>query len=138
MKIVNTRNFEKDSHLKELNIHVNTKEMLEIKGSVPSLYILINIFVIYVARVLAPPEIKYRNRQGQGDTIERVNCGKWRIGNWFHTTPEITRWGLIYFGDKPDNRTIETVNILADQLPQVGSFSNIWIFLIDLFSVTST
>jgi hypothetical protein len=48
MKIANTRNFEKDSHLKELNIHVNTKEMLEIKGSVPSLYILINIFVIYM------------------------------------------------------------------------------------------
>jgi hypothetical protein len=32
MRIVNNREFDKDSHLKELNIRVNTKEMLEIKG----------------------------------------------------------------------------------------------------------
>ncbi len=33
MRIVNNREFDKDSHLKELNIHVDTKEMLEIKGN---------------------------------------------------------------------------------------------------------
>ncbi len=80
-------------------------------------YICINL-----ARILAPPEIKYRRRQGQGDAVERVNCGKWRIGNWFYTTPEIVKWGLIYFGSKPDNKIIETLDILASQLPAVNYF----------------
>jgi len=47
MRIVNSREFDKDSHLKELNIHVDTKEMLEIKGLFPLFFLLImtNIFI---------------------------------------------------------------------------------------------
>jgi len=78
-------------------------------------YIYINL-----ARILAPPEIKYRRRQGQGDAIERVTCGKWRISNWFYTTTEISKWGLIYFGATPGEEITRTLNTLAAQLPEVN------------------
>jgi hypothetical protein len=45
MRIANSREFDKDSNLKELNIRVHTKEMLEIKGIFPSFFILTNIYL---------------------------------------------------------------------------------------------
>ncbi|CAF3650729.1 unnamed protein product [Rotaria sordida] len=111
MKIVRNNQFDRDPYLKELNIHVEDKEMLEIK-----------------ARVLSPPAIIYR-RRGRGEVIESVNCGKWRIRNWFYTTSEINSWGMIYFGDK-SNRSIENMlyefqNQLPDLLRRNGFVINI-------------
>ncbi|CAF1190043.1 unnamed protein product [Rotaria sordida] len=111
MKIVRNNQFDRDPYLKELNIHVEDKEMLKIK-----------------ARVLSPPAIIYR-RRGRGEVIESVNCGKWRIRNWFYTTSEINSWGMIYFGDK-SNRSIENMlyefqNQLPDLLRRNGFVINI-------------
>ncbi|CAF3663795.1 unnamed protein product [Adineta steineri] len=102
MNIVHNREFDKDSYLKELNIDVNTKEMLEIK-----------------ARILSPPQVKYRARQGRGDAIEQVDCGKWKIRNWFYTTPEIQRWGIIYLGDTYDDRVKYILQSFKDQFPNL-------------------
>ncbi|CAF4872522.1 unnamed protein product [Rotaria sp. Silwood1] len=101
MKIVRNNQFDRDPYLKELNIHVDDKEMLEIK-----------------ARVLAPPKIRYRSR-GQGEVIESVNCGKWRIQNWFYTTSKINSWGMIYFGDTPNSRIEDTLSEFQNRLPDL-------------------
>jgi hypothetical protein len=81
--------------------------------------------------VLSPPDVKYR-RRGQGEVIERVNCGQWRIRNWFYESPEINSWGIIYFGDRPNG---EVNNILAEfqnQFPPVNSIFFKLIFTIIL------
>ncbi|CAF4025256.1 unnamed protein product [Rotaria sp. Silwood2] len=101
MKILRNNQYERDPYLKELNIHVHDKEMLEIN-----------------ARVLSPPEIKYR-RRGQGEVIEYVNCGTWRIRNWFYTTSKIHSWGMIYFGDTPDEYTNNVLEDFQDRLPKL-------------------
>ncbi|CAF3880586.1 unnamed protein product, partial [Rotaria magnacalcarata] len=99
MKIVNDRDFDNDSYLKELNIKVETKEMLQVK-----------------ARILPPPEIKYRG-QGKTDIAERVSFGKWTIRNRFYTTRDITKWGMIYFGSKPNENIIESLKDFEARLP---------------------
>ncbi|CAF3469030.1 unnamed protein product [Rotaria sp. Silwood1] len=71
--------------------------------------------LVRVKRVLAPPEIKYR-RRGNGQVIEYVNCGKWRIRNWFYETPEINSWGIIYFGDKLDRFVKNILNEFQNRL----------------------
>ncbi|CAF2681440.1 unnamed protein product [Rotaria sp. Silwood2] len=101
MKIVRNNQFDRDPYLKELNIRVDDKEMLEIKG-----------------RVLSPPEIRYR-RRGQGEIIESVNCGKWRIQNWFYTTSQINSWGMIYFGDTSNGYTEDIVSKFQNRLPNL-------------------
>ncbi|CAF3366395.1 unnamed protein product [Rotaria socialis] len=99
MKIVNDRDFDNDSYLKELDIKVETKEMLQVK-----------------ARILPPPEIKYRG-QGKTDIAERVSFGKWTIRNRFYTTRDITKWGMIYFGSKPNENIIESLKDFETRLP---------------------
>lgn len=101
MNVARNRQFESDPYLKELNIQVNTKEMLEIK-----------------ARILPPPEVKYRG-QGNSEVAERVNFGKWTIRNRFYTTREINKWGMIYFGSKPTDNVIQTLKEFENRLPQV-------------------
>ena len=101
MNVVNSRQFETDPYLKELNIQVDSKEMLEIK-----------------ARILPPPEVKYRG-QGNTEITERVNFGKWSIRNRFFTTRDIAKWGMIYFGTKPNGNVIETLKEFENRLPQV-------------------
>ncbi len=101
MNVVRDRQFETDSYLKELNIQVETKEMLEIK-----------------ARVLPPPEVKYRG-QGTSEILERVNFGKWTIRNRFFTTRDINKWGMIYFGSKPTENVIQTLKDFENRLPPV-------------------
>lgn len=64
------------------------------------------------------PQIRYRQR-GKGEVVEYVNCGKWRIRNWFYNTPEIKSWGIIYFGEKPNKNTSDILNEFQRQLPNV-------------------
>jgi eukaryotic translation initiation factor 2C len=101
MKIVRNNQFNRDTYLKELNIGVDDKEMLKL-----------------TARVLSPPDIKYR-RRGQGEVIERVRFGKWRVQNWFYETPIIHSWGIIYFGDEPNREINDNLNSFQIQLPQL-------------------
>lgn len=110
MDIVGNRQFETDPYLKELNIQVESKEMLEIK-----------------ARILPPPEVKYRG-QGNSEITERVNFGKWTIRNRFYTTRDINKWGMIYFGSKPTENVIQTLKDFENRLPAV---KNLFFSLVD-------
>jgi hypothetical protein len=101
MNIVQGRQFDSDPYLKELNITVETKEMLQIK-----------------ARILPPPEVKYRG-QGTSEIAERVNFGKWTIRNRFYTTRDINKWGMVYFGSKPNENVIQTLKDFETHLPPV-------------------
>jgi hypothetical protein len=69
--------------------------------------------------VLSPPDIKYR-RRGEGEVIERVRFGKWRVQNWFYETPDINSWGMIYFGDRPNREIDNNLQSFQDQLPHVN------------------
>ena len=104
MNIVHDRQFDKDPYLKELNIKVDIKDMLKIK-----------------ARILPPPEVKYRGR-GNSEIAERVNFGKWTIRNRFYTTRDINKWGMIYFGSKPNESIIHTLKDFENRLPPVQLF----------------
>ncbi|CAF3091325.1 unnamed protein product [Rotaria sp. Silwood2] len=102
MDIINKRNFNADSYLKALNIHVKTGEMLKIN-----------------ARILPPPQIKYRTQNNQ-EVIEHVSLGKWKIRNQFRSTSIINTWGMIYFGPKSNNDIIEIIKNFEQQLPSVS------------------
>jgi eukaryotic translation initiation factor 2C len=103
MDVVKSRQFDSDPYLKELNITVDSKEMLQIK-----------------ARILPPPEVKYRG-QGTTEITERVNFGKWTIRNRFYTTRDINKWAMVYFGSKPTEDVIHTLKDFETRLPPVGS-----------------
>ena len=51
--------------------------------------------------------------------IESVNCGRWKIRNWFYAPCKIHTWGIIYFGDTPDRYTDNTLNEFYNRLPIV-------------------
>ena len=72
-----------------------------------------------IARVLPPPEIKYRTRDG-AEMLERVNFGKWTIRNRFFMTRDIQTWGIIYLSNQPPRRdTLDILNSFQEQLPPV-------------------
>ena len=103
MNIMNSREFDTDPYLKQLNIGVEKKEMLQIS-----------------ARILDPPQIRFRQGQGQNEIIESVNVGKWKIGrNRFYRAPEMKNWGLIYYGPRPNNQMNGILDEFANQLPEV-------------------
>ncbi|CAF1041399.1 unnamed protein product [Rotaria sordida] len=102
MSIMHARDFETDIYLKELNIHVDNHEMLKIR-----------------ARILTPPSIHYGTRPGQNEAIEHVNVGRWKIRNWFYTTPEIHNWGLIYIGYQHNQKIDDILNEFSRQLPEL-------------------
>ncbi|CAF3601442.1 unnamed protein product [Rotaria sp. Silwood1] len=101
MDIINKRNFNGDSYLKALNIQVKTEDMLKIQ-----------------ARILPLPQIKYRAQNNQ-EVVEHVAFGKWKIQNQFRSTSVINKWGMIYFGSKPDNNIIEILKNFEKQLPSL-------------------
>ncbi|CAF5124956.1 unnamed protein product, partial [Rotaria sp. Silwood1] len=68
------------------------------------------------ARILPPPEVKYRG-QGNSEVTERVNFGKWTIRNRFYTTRDINKWGMIYFGSKPNENIIQALKDFETRLP---------------------
>lgn len=105
VKIVRNNQYNRDPFAKELNIRVQDDGMM----TVP-------------ARVLAPPDITYR-RRGQGEIVEHVTVGKWKIRNWFYESPPINSWGLIYFTDRPSNRHDDIVDQFQYELPQVNPLS---------------
>ncbi|CAF4612546.1 unnamed protein product, partial [Rotaria sp. Silwood2] len=101
MDIIRNRNFNADRYLPELNIHVKGEEMLKIR-----------------ARILPPPQITYRGQNNQ-EVVENVAFGKWKIGNQFCSTSVINKWGMIYFGTKPDANIIEILKKFEQQLPSL-------------------
>lgn len=103
MRIMQTRDFERDSYLQQLNISVDTKEMMQIK-----------------ARIIDPPQIRFRQGQNQTEAIESVDVGKWKIrGHRFFQAPDIRSWGLIYYGYRPNDGMKQTVTSFANQLPDL-------------------
>ena len=98
------RDFETDVHLQDLNIQVEKKEMLQVK-----------------ARILNPPEIRYRNLRGQGEAIEQVAVGKWKINNRFVSTPDIFKWGIIHIGCETTDGIKSIFEEFVRQLPDVGN-----------------
>jgi hypothetical protein len=72
--------------------------------------------------------IKYRG-QGNNEAIEHVAVGKWSIRNRFYTSPIINKWGIIYFGSKPDNRIIHILQDFEHQLPPVSFHRIYFIFM---------
>ena len=122
MNIVNDLQFETDPYLKELNVRVDSKEMLQVRGK-DRRRCRISFFPSrpsFEARVLPPPEVKYRD-QKSGEITERVNCGKWVIRNRFFTTRDIKVWAMVYFGSKPDQGVIDVLKDFENRLPQVSS-----------------
>ncbi|CAF1114885.1 unnamed protein product [Adineta ricciae] len=103
IRIVKQRNFQSDPFLKALNIKVNADEMLQIN-----------------ARILPPPEVKYRGK-GNSEVAEYVAVGKWAIRNRFYHSPVINKWGMLYFGPKPQNQIISILQEFENQLPQLSS-----------------
>ncbi len=95
--------------------------MLKINGNLIFYfnYVSILFFFLYSARILPPPEVKYRG-QGNNGVAERVAVGKWAIRNRFHNTPTINKWGIIYFGSKPDQRIISILQEFENQFPSVS------------------
>ncbi|CAF3752243.1 unnamed protein product [Rotaria sordida] len=123
MNIMDSRDFEQDPYLKQLNIHVDKTEMLQIKG-IDLLEIDLDhkssLIICFSARILNPPEIRFRQGQGQNEIVESVNVGKWRIGrNRFYQAPEIKSWGLIYYGHNPNQQMNKTIDDFANQLPEL-------------------
>ena len=74
---------------------------------------------IRLARILPPPVVKYRG-QGNNEVVEHVAVGKWTIRNRFCTSPAVNRWGMIYFGPRPQNEIIDILRGFENQLPPVS------------------
>ena len=72
----------------------------------------------FLARVLPSPAITYRDQSNQ-NVVENVTVGKWTIRNRFYQSPPIDRWGMIYFGPKPDSQIIPLLQQFENQLPSV-------------------
>ena len=73
----------------------------------------------YLARVLPPPTIGYRGQINE-NVVEHVTVGKWTIRNRFYQSPPIDRWGMIYFGPKPDPGIISLLREFETKLPSVN------------------
>ncbi|CAF1673252.1 unnamed protein product [Rotaria magnacalcarata] len=101
MHMANQRDCKNDSYLQALNIRVNTDEMLKIQ-----------------ARILPPPEIKYRARNNQ-DVVEQVKFGKWKIRNQFQSTATIYKWGIVYFGSEANSDIRKILSLFKQQLPSL-------------------
>lgn len=134
MKIVNQRKFQSDPYLKALNINVDTSEMLKIKGKL-GFSSRLDFYFVCLARILPPPQVKYRGK-GNSEAAEEVAVGKWTIRNRFFASPPINKWGIIYFGPKPDNNIILILQEFENQLPSVNyyHFSLILMSCIEYFS----
>ncbi|CAF4787303.1 unnamed protein product, partial [Rotaria sp. Silwood2] len=79
--------------------------------------------LIIPARILTPPEIKYKSSQDdQRDVIERVQIGKWYLNNHFNKAREIRAWALVLVSQKePDARQVGLARDFASKIPQAMS-----------------
>ena len=66
--------------------------------------------------------MKYRGQGNAADVTERVSFGKWTIRNRFCTTRDINKWGMVYFGSKPNDSIIQTLKDFENRLPPVRIF----------------
>ena len=78
-----------------------------------------HVYLYSLARILPPPEVKYRGK-GNIEVAEHVAVGKWAIRNRFYHSPAINKWGILYFGPKPQNQIISILQEFESQLPQVS------------------
>ena len=134
MKIVKNNYLDRDPYLRAMNVRVNDNEMLKLDGNFSLVIFLYNYIYYYLARILNTPDIKYRRRgQDQGEVIEHVQFGKWKLQNWFYETPVINSWGIIYFGDTPHGDVYGILQEFQNQLPQVTFFQLIFTIIVNLF-----
>ncbi|CAF1268322.1 unnamed protein product [Rotaria sp. Silwood1] len=105
-RVADECHFDQDPYLQKFGIKVHTNDML-----------------IIPARVLTPPEIKYKSAQGdQRDIIERVQIGKWYLNNHFNKAREIRAWALVLVSQKePDARQVGLARDFASKIPQAMS-----------------
>ncbi|UJR24794.1 hypothetical protein I4U23_006169 [Adineta vaga] len=105
-RIVDERQFDQDVYLQKFGLKIHSNDMLMIH-----------------ARILTPPEIKYKSTEGNDrDIIERVNIGKWYLNNHFNKTREIRSWALILVSQKePDARQVNVAREFASKIPQAMS-----------------
>jgi eukaryotic translation initiation factor 2C len=103
-RVVDERHFDQDPYLQKFGLKVLANDML----TVP-------------ARILTPPEIKYKSSQGdERDVIERVQIGKWYLNNKFNKAREIRTWALVLVSQRePDTRQVGLARDFASKLPQV-------------------
>ena len=102
-RVADERRFNQDSYLERFGLTVDVNEML-----------------LVPARILPPPEIKYKSSRDQSDTVERVQIGKWWLNNRFNKAREIRTWAVVLVSQRePDDRQIRLARDFARRLPQV-------------------
>jgi len=108
-RVADERRFDQDSYLIKFGLKIHSNEMLVIP-----------------ARILTPPEIKYKSSQGDDrDVIERVQIGKWYLNNRFNKPREIRAWALVLVSQKePDARQVGLARDFASKVPQVRIILN--------------
>jgi eukaryotic translation initiation factor 2C len=106
-RVADERQFDQDPYLEKFGLKVHSNDMLTIP-----------------ARILTPPEIKYKSAQGDGrDMIEKVQIGKWYLKNHFNKAREIRSWALVLVSQKePDTRQVGLARDFASKIPQVRRF----------------
>ncbi|CAF1508752.1 unnamed protein product [Adineta steineri] len=105
-RVVDERQFDQDPYLQKFGLKVQSNDMLLIP-----------------ARMLTPPEIKYKSAQGdERDIIEKVQIGKWYLNNRFNRAREIRSWALVLVSQKePDARQVGVARDFANKIPQAMS-----------------
>jgi eukaryotic translation initiation factor 2C len=105
-RVVDERRFDQDPFLQKFGLIIHTNDMMTIP-----------------ARILLPPDIKYKSAQGdERDVIERVQIGKWYLNNRFNKPKEIKTWALILVSQKePDTRQVGLARDFASKIPQAMS-----------------
>jgi hypothetical protein len=103
-RVADERRFDQDTYLQKFGLKILSNEM-----------------VIVPARVLTPPEIKYKSSQSdERDVIERVQIGKWYLNNRFNKTREIGTWALVLVSQRePDAQQVGLARDFASKIPQV-------------------
>jgi eukaryotic translation initiation factor 2C len=103
-RVADERRFDQDPFLQKFGLKIYSNEMITIP-----------------ARILLPPDIKYKSSQGDDrDVIERVQIGKWYLNNRFNKAREIRTWALILVSQKePDTRQVGLARDFASKIPQV-------------------
>ena len=77
------------------------------------------LYLMSLARILPPSQIQYR-RQNNTEILEQVRFGKWNIRNQFCSTPEINKWGMLYFSPQLNQHIIGILKKFEEELPSVS------------------
>ena len=103
-RVADERRFDQDPFLQKFGLKIHSNEMLTIP-----------------ARILIPPDIKYKSSQGDNrDTIERVQIGKWYLNHHLNKPREIRKWALVLVSQRePDARQVGIARDFATKIPQV-------------------